>query len=877
MRAVTLKAAGDAVAQLIGYYTGLAHDQLRRDGVVRGPVDYYLDPGEPAGRWWGSGCAAVGLAGEVLPEQLHALLEGRHPATGAVLGRRFGDRSARGFDATFSATKSVLVLWALSPDPWVRAEVAAAHDAAVEAALGWLERHGAVTRRGRDGIDQVDARGLVVALFRQHTSRTADPQLHTHAVIWAKVQDPTGQWLALDARFLKYQQRSIGWVYDAALRAELTARLGVTWGPVIDGHADIVGVADELVAEFSQRSTQVDDKLRELVARWAADHDGVDPDARTISRLERKAVLSSRPDKQAALDAQALRTEWRGRAAALGFDALSPPSTRRTLPGLGHVDRDAVITEAIARVGEQGATWLQADMAREIATLLPADATSSGQQLVELVDELAAEAAGQCLGLHPPDRGAVARRVDGRPVSEHVTDRRLTTRVILDQEAALLRWAHHAVGIVPAAAGEHAQAAAAGAVAGTHRLVLVVGPAGTGKTTMLHAGIAGLRARGRTAVGLAPSGKAADVLARETGCPATTLARFLQTHAQTGRASALSAGSTVVLDEAGMAATEDLARLVRLADTRFWRLVCVGDPDQLPAVGRGGMFAHWCDSLPAHQLDEVRRFTEPWQAAASLALRRGDPAAAQTYAAYKRLEALHPALVPARVARLHDAVDGRGESLAITCTTAATARAINLEVQRRRHPRRAGPVAELADGTRALVGDRVATRRNAPLVTDTGAAVRNRYTWTVVAVGRDGSLTVADAGRGTVTLPADYVARHVELGWAVTGYGSQGITTDHALCVVEPRSSRAGIYVGMTRGRHHNRAIILDPTGLADPQEAFATAITRPANAITAHAVRDELYRAAGLDPPGVQLTRAPLDRTLRREPSPSAARGLGL
>jgi conjugative relaxase-like TrwC/TraI family protein len=813
MRAVTLKAAGDAVAQLIGYYAGLARDQLGRDGVARGPVDYYLDPAEPPGRWWGSGCPAVGLDGEVLPEQLQALLEGRHPATGASLGRRFGDRSARGFDATFSAAKSVSVLWALSADPWVRAEVTAAHDAAVDGALGWLERHGAVTRRGRDGVDQVDTQGLVAARFRQHTSRTADPQLHTHAVIWAKVQDPTGRWLALDARFLKYQQRSIGWVYDAALRSELTTRLGITWSPVVDGHADIVSVPDELIAEFSQRSTQVDDKLRELAGRWAAEHDGVDPDARTIGRLERKAVVLSRPGKQAVFDADALRAEWRGRAAALGFEPLSLRSTERALPGFGRVDRNAVIAEAIARVGQQGATWLQADVAREIATLLPADATGSGQQLVELVDKLAAEAAGRCLGLHPPARGAVARRFDGGPVSEHVTDRRLTTQAILDQEAALLRWARQAVGVVPTAAGEGAQAAAARAVVGTHRLVLVVGPAGAGKTTMLRAAIAGLRARGRTAVGLAPSGKAADVLARETGCPATTLARFLHSQDPTGRTPVLPAGSTVVLDEAGMAATGDLARLVRLADARFWRLVCVGDPYQLPAVGRGGTFAYWCDSLPAHHLDEVHRFADDWQAATSLALRRGDPAAAQTYAAHQRLETAHPALIPARAARLHDAVDGRGESLAITCATSATARVINLEIQRHRHRRRARLAAELADGTRAFVGDQIATRRNALLVSDTGAAVRNRHTWTVLAVGRDGSLMVADPDRGTVKLPRDYVAGHVELGWAVTGYGNQGITTDHAICVVEPGSSRAGIYVGMTRGRRHNRAVVLDPTG----------------------------------------------------------------
>jgi conjugative relaxase-like TrwC/TraI family protein len=877
MRAVTLKAAGDAVAQLIGYYAGLARDQQRRDGEGRGPVDYYLDPGEPPGRWWGSGRRAVGLGGEVLPEQLQALLEGRHPATGAILGRRFGDRSARAFDATFSAAKSVSVLWALSPDPWVRAEVAAAHDAAVDAALGWLERHGAVTRRGRDGVDQVDSQGLVVALFRQHTSRTADPQLHTHAVIWAKVQDPTGRWLALDARFLKYQQRSIGWVYDAALRTELTARLGVTWGPVIDGHAEVVGVPGELMAEFSQRSTQVDDKLRKLVARWAAEHDGVDPDARTIARLERKAVLSSRPDKQTVLDAEALCGQWRERAVALGFDGLSLPATTRSPPALGGVDLNPVITEAIARVGQQSATWLRADLAREITTLLPADATSSGQQLIGLIDELAAEAAERCLELHPPARGAVAHRVDGRPVSEHVTDQRLTTAAILNQEAALLRWARHAVGVAPAATGEDAPAAAARAVAGKQRLVLVVGPAGTGKTTMLRGGIARLHAEGRRALGLAPSGKAADVLARETGCHATTLARFLHGQGQTARAAGLQAGTTVVLDEAGMAATEDLARLVRLADARLWRLVCVGDPYQLPAVGRGGMFAHWCDSLPAYRLDEVRRFTEPWQAAASLALRRGDPAVAQTYAAHRRLETVHPALLSARVARLHAAVDTRGESLAITCTTSAAARAINLEIQRRHHPRRAGPVVELADGTRALVGDQIATRRNATLVTDAGAAVRNRHTWTVVAVGRDGSLTVSDADRGTVTLPADYVTRHVELGWAVTGYGSQGITTDHALCVVEPGSSRAGIYVGMTRGRRHNRALVVDTTGIAVPQEALAAVIARRANALTAHAVRGQLYRAAGLDPPAVELAGEPRDRTLRREPSRSVARALGL
>ena len=127
--------------------------------------------------------------------------------------------------------------------------------------------------------------------------------------------------------------------------------------------------------------------------------------------------------------------------------------------------------------------------------------------------------------------------------------------------------------------------------------------------------------------------------------------------------------------------------------------------------------------------------------------------------------------------------------------------------------------------------------------------MRNRQTWTVTAIGDDGSLTVEDPQRGSRAPARDYVARHVELGWAVTGYGNQGVTVDHGICVVEPASTRAGIYVAMTRGRGRNVAWVVDRTGLEDAEEAFATAIARPPNARTAHAVREQLYRAAGASP----------------------------
>ncbi len=373
-------------------------------------------------------------------------MHGRHPGDGRDLGRGFGAKSARAFDATFSAPKSVSVLWALSPDPSVRAEVLAAHDAAVVAALDWLQEHGGVTRRGTNGVHQVDARGLVAALFRQHTSREADPQLHTHAVIWAKVQDPTGKWLSLDARFLKYQQRSIGWVYAAALRSELSARLGVSWGEVSEGHADIDGVPAGLLKLFSQRNAQVEAKLAKSVAAWVDDHDGAEPGPRTLYRLERDAVLDSRPGKSEPIEAERLRAEWAERANHAGFAPLALPDGQRRLPGTIDWDEEAVIAEALVAVASSSATWLRADLAREIAARLPADVASSAAEVVEVVDRLSAEAADRCVELHPAAKHGVACRRDGRAVTEHVVDRRLSAPAVLDQEARLLSWAAANVG-----------------------------------------------------------------------------------------------------------------------------------------------------------------------------------------------------------------------------------------------------------------------------------------------------------------------------------------------------------------------------------------------------------------------------------------------
>jgi hypothetical protein len=578
-----------------------------------------------------------------------------------------------------------------------------------------------------------------------------DPQVHTHAIISAKVQDETGRWLALDARFLKFQQRSIGWVYDGALRAELTARLGVDWIDRGAGVFDLACIPDATRDAFSSRTVQVEARLADLVRAWSADHDEADPGPRTAARLEREAAVDSRPDKTHGTDAVQLHEDWSAEARATGFDptSLATEGIRSRSVPPRHAPDDVVIEAALRQATEESASWLRADLARHLATLVDPHRASSAAELVAEIDRLAALAEQRCLALGPDRDPVVRRRADGRPVTEAVTDRRLTTPAALSQEQALQTWATRTTRAVHLSGDP--QLDAARSIAGNDRLVLVVGPAGTGKTHTTARAVEALQARGRPVVGLAPSGKAADVFATAAGCPADTLAGFLTRH-RTAK-SPWPAGTTVLLDEAGMAATDDLARLVHLAQTNRWRLVAVGDPEQLPAVNRGGVFAHWCDTLPHHSLDTPRRFDHQWEARASLAMRAGHADAADAYVAHRRVTGAQPATVAVRVARAHQRHVAAGRTVAVTTTNAETARAINREIQHLTHPDMAAGVP-LHDGTAAHAGDQIATRRNdRRLWTHFGRQVRNRHTWAVAEAHADGSLTVTHPDRGTVDPP----------------------------------------------------------------------------------------------------------------------------
>jgi hypothetical protein len=263
------------------------------DGVACQASEYYAGAGEAPGRWHGRGLEQLGLApGAVVSErELEALFaRGLHPGAGTRLGRAWRADGVTGFDLTFSAPKSVSALWALGDsavvvegvaapksgsalwavgDPAVAGEAVAAHRAAVRAGLAYLDTHAALSRRGTDGVQQIDSTGLVAAVFDHRSSRAGDPQLHTHALVLNKVRCADGRWRTLDATELFHHKKSAGMIYQAALRNEMHQRLGVSFHQVNEnGQADIAGVPDELLTLWSKRAANIDAEAGPKIAEY---------------------------------------------------------------------------------------------------------------------------------------------------------------------------------------------------------------------------------------------------------------------------------------------------------------------------------------------------------------------------------------------------------------------------------------------------------------------------------------------------------------------------------------------------------------------------------------------------------------------------------
>jgi len=863
----------------VSYYTAT---------VAAGVEDYYAGRGEAEGRWLGWGSAAAGLAGEADGEQLARLFDARHPRTGEPLGASYrvreGADRVTGWDLTFSAPKSASVLWAIGGGA-IGLEVRDAHDAAVLTALAYLEEHAAFSRTGKAGVRQVDTEGLLAAGFVHRTSRSGDPQLHTHVLVSGRVRcSSDGAWRALDSKALHRQLKPAGMLYQAALRAELTTRLGVEWGEANrHGQAEILGVPTGVRRLFSARRAAVEAAASQRVAERE------EALGRSLTAAERRrafevAVLETRAAKTFGSETDlGLHDWWALEAAAAGFDPVSwLPDTLggRRSPAVRVAD-PSQLDVVVAELASASSTFTRADAVKVAARHAPVGLTDA-EAVRHWVDDTARRAlAGSgvvCLAAPEPETPAELHRRDGGSVyGRHDAARYTTTTTLrIEQQILDLVAAGRQVGVAVAddrdtaravtlAGLDGEQAAAVSAITGGgERVSVLVGPAGTGKTRTMAAAASAWEGSAVPVRGVAVSAIAAGVLAAEAGVPADTIAKLLAEHDRPqGPAPGwvLQSGEVVVIDEAGMVASADLARLLTLIEQADGKAVLVGDPAQLGPVQAGGLFRLLAVDATA-ELTHAHRFTQDWEQHASLRLRRGDPTVVGDYDDHGRVLGGDRQLVlDEAVARWHDA-RYRGETVVITAADHAT---VNELAERIRAGRvAAGEVQPkgvlTAAGQTVGVGDEIVSLRNdRSLVTSRGLWVRNGDRWTVTGIAPDQSVTVSHhAGHGQVVLPAGYAAEQVALAYAVTVHKAQGVTVDAAVAVVDEHTRAEGLYVAMTRGRSSNVALAVtdndDPDRHHRPPEprtaldVLTAAMARTGTELSAtETLRRELARSESL------------------------------
>jgi conjugative relaxase-like TrwC/TraI family protein len=779
--------------------------------VAEGVEDYYVGRGEVPGRWLGTMTSELGLNGQVGAEDLRQVLAGRDPISGERLARA-GNRRVPGFDLTFCAPKSVSVLWGLGNWETSRA-VRAAHDASVDAALGYLEAEACWSRRGTNGIVRLRGDGFVAAAFRHRTSRAGDPHLHTHALVANGTHSSDGLSGALDARHLYLHAKTAGYLYEAQLRAELTHRLGVAWSPVVNGIADIEGIPAAVLKRFSTRRHEIEAEMAER---------GV-----SSARAAQYAVLDTRQAKDYDVEPSLLHTRWIEQAAELGWDRDQLETV------LGHATPLALTSERVEEIttrllGPDGMTRQASTFDRRAMLRAWCDQLRDGADIsliAQLADQTLADE--HVVPLRPEEHGPIGtmrRRATGRPIDTPTTGLRYSTQELLALEARLVRRAVARVEETMGVADEHAVLAALAARPGlsneqvemvatlttSGRAVdVVIAAAGTGKTFSLDAARDAWQRSGHLVIGTALAARAAAELEATAGIPSHTIAGFLADldHPERG---GLQAGTVLVVDEAGMVGTRLLAQLLDHAAVANAKVVLVGDPRQLPEIDAGGLLRGLGRRIPPIRLTENRRQHEAWERDALAQLRRGqidDAVAAYEQHGRIRTNETAPA---ARDTMTTDwwAATLAGDRVLMLATRWSDVDDLNARA--RAHLQTAGM---LTGGTLTVddrpyqVGDRIMTLRN-----DRRLGVRNGTCALVTAIDPEQrSMAVRTDTGAVLALPARYLdAGHVRHAYATTIHKAQGQTADRAFTLGSEMLYQEAGYVALSRGRIENRIYLVD-------------------------------------------------------------------
>ncbi len=777
--------------------------------------DYYLapdgSPTEAPGRWLSDRETLERLGvdpdGPVAARDFIALMDGRDPGSGRWLRPAGADGSrGGGVDVTFSAPKSVSVVWALS-DPWQREQIEAAHARAVERAVAHMREQVPLVRRRYEGQVVEELAKDVLATAYQHTTARGtsqgvapDPQLHTHVVVTGAVREDD-RFVAVASRPVFRAAREVGAFYRSALAEELRSEgYAIEQGTGNGGkYFEIAGVPAGLREAFSSRHREI----VQAAERFRAKH-GRAPERGEIRELalenRRAKDLETRGDLQRA---------WARTAGAFEF---GPDETVRLIGAPERGVRERPVEDAIEATLTAQEAIFEARQLRAVA-------------LEQTAGELSPE---QALGL---TRSMLAER---RVLT--LEGGRMTTLQVRAQEQAIERRALELAEPAVRDVGEMARAQASrevaerlgaplsreqehalAAVTGPERLGVLIGPAGTGKGVVIDAAARAEQQAGRDTIGVAVSGSTAERLGQDS--PALA-AQTMTLDALIARAehSRVRVGpeTTVILDEAGMVDHNRMEALLRLVDRTGAKLIAVGDGRQLPSIGPGGMFDRLATHASTAELGEIRRTTDPEEQKAWVALRAGEPERAMAhYRSQGRLffeDTREQAAERAaqRWARLTKDRDPR--------TVALIADSSNIEIDRlnARAQHLRAERGELGH-TEIALSNRHYGLREGDLITFTaqhrprGAPkVENGARGEVLRIDEsERSLVLAlDGSERQVRIAGEDLA-HLRLAYAQHVYRQQGATVDHAVILTGGwQTSRETAYVQASRARHGSEWIL---------------------------------------------------------------------
>ena len=800
----THKIPGDSATRYAKYLTSTATrgDYYTRDGKDDQPVP---------SRWHGSPALlrSLGLDPESPVERcdLRAVMQGFSPVTGEPL-RPAGSNGTRvaGIELMMAPPKSVSALWATA-GPYRRAQIEAAHRRAVASALARTEREVALVRRKSGGVVRFErAKSLLAAEFVHTSSRlardqeaggTPDPQLHSHLVLFA-AERTDGKLAAIESRRLYRSARESGAWY----RAELAAALRELGLPIERRtgrnrrYFEVRGVPEQLASRWSSRSEDVDRAARLFRQRY-----GREPRAGELGSL----TIVTRGSKSAA-DRLDVNEAWRavGEEHGLSAERTEQLFNERSTSSQPRVNFRAELLEEVTRERAMIDDRELRAKAYELAagTCRPAEAD-------RLIDQLARS-------------GELVRLEDGMWTTRRLRELERSTAQIVEQRAnenaaplgeAALKQARREIGKEIHGSLSAEQREALATIAGPGGISQLVGRAGTGKGVVLSAAARAWQLDGYEVIGTAVAGATAQRLKEDASLDRAFTADGLCNGVESDRIH-LGPRTVVVMDEAGMADTERLSRLVEITAESRSKLVLAGDSAQLSPIGAGGLFEQLRHRVPSAELTEVHRANHDWERRAWEQVRNGEPGPALAqYQAHDRLH-IHDTRAQAAEAMVADWDKTRrdlpgGQAVMITDASNKERDQINAMAQERR-----AAAGELGPHRVELPGKPYGLRAGDEVIF---SAQFHPFGQKRIENGIAGTVVDADRDRDRVTIetherePREVTVdtekfSDLSLSYAVHVYKAQGITAETSGILTGGwQTDRESAYVALSRAREQTQ------------------------------------------------------------------------